>query len=132
MRTKPSRLRILWRGTTRRCARCGRGHLFLRWFTMVPDCPRCGLHFEREQGYWTGAVAVNTTIIGGLFAIVLVTAMILTVPDIPWGAILVLVIPLMAIGPLILYPFSKTLWVAIDLAFFHPLGITPGAGRPSR
>ena len=57
---------------------------------------------------------------------------ILTVPDIPWGAILVLVIPLMAIGPLILYPFSKTLWVAIDLAFFHPLGITPGAGRPSR
>ena len=98
---------------------------------MVPDCPRCGLHFEREQGYWTGAVAMNTIIIGGLFAIVLVTAMILTVPDIPWVTVLVLVIPLMAIGPLILYPFSKTLWVAIDLAFLHPLGITPGAGRPS-
>jgi hypothetical protein len=86
---------------------------------MVPDCPRCGLHFEREQGYWVGAVAVNTIIVGALFTVALVTAMVLTVPNIPWGAVLAIVLPVMAIGPLFFYPFSKTIWCAIDLAFLQ-------------
>ena len=46
----PSRAKILWWGATQRCARCGSGHLFRHYFTMVDDCPRCGLHFEREHG----------------------------------------------------------------------------------
>jgi uncharacterized protein (DUF983 family) len=118
-----SRTRKLWRGLTRRCARCGQGHLFRKWFKMVPDCPRCGLHFEREQGYWTGAIAVNTIVIGGLFALIFVGTLIATAPDIPIVPLLLVVVPLMAIGPLIIYPFSKTIWVAIDLAFLQPLGI---------
>ena len=118
-----SRTRKLWRGLTRRCARCGQGHLFTKWFKMVPDCPRCGLHFEREQGYWTGAIAVNTIVIGGLFALIFVGTLIATAPDIPIVPLLLVVVPLMAIGPLIVYPFSKTIWVAIDLAFLQPLGI---------
>jgi len=124
-----SRLRMLWRGATRRCARCGGGKLFHRWVKMVPDCPRCGLHFEREPGYWTGAVAVNTIIIGALFAMVLVTAMVLTLPNLPWVSLLMLVIPLMTIGPVLVYPFSKTLWLAIDLAFLQPLGIRLDGGQ---
>ena len=53
-----------------------------RWFTIVERCPRCGLRFEREEGYWTGALAIN---IGetGAFAIVFVVAIALTAPDIP-------------------------------------------------
>ena len=118
-----SRTRKLWRGLTRRCARCGQGHLFTKWFKMVPDCPRCGLHFEREQGYWTGAIAVNTIVIGGLFASIFVGTLIATAPDIPIVPLLLVVVPLMAIGPLVAYPWSKTIWVAIDLAFLQPLGI---------
>ena len=38
-------------------------------------------------------------------------------------------VPLMAIGPLIVYPFSKTLWVALDLAFFNRWRMQPGTGR---
>jgi len=115
---KPSRIRMLARGATRRCARCGAGGLFHKWFRMVPDCPRCGLHFEREEGYWSGAIAINTIIIGGIFAIVFIATMALTVPD----------IPIMSIGPLIVYPFSKTLWLAVDLAFLEPLGIRLDGG----
>ena len=66
----PSRGLMLWRGLTRRCPRCGGGKLFQRWFRMVPDCPHCGLHFEREPGYWVGAVAINTMVIGMIFTIV--------------------------------------------------------------
>jgi hypothetical protein len=38
------------------------------------------------------------------------------------------VIPIMSIGPLIVYPFSKTLWLAVDLAFLEPLGIRLDGG----
>ena len=124
----PARSLMLWRGLTRRCPRCGSGHLFHRWFSMVPDCPRCGLHFEREEGYWVGAVAINTIVIGGVFAIVLIVTMILTVPDIPWVSLLMVVIPLMTIGPAVVYPFSKTLWLAIDLGFLQPLGFKMDGG----
>jgi uncharacterized protein (DUF983 family) len=128
---QPSRLRMLWRGATRRCPRCGAGKLFHHWFSMVPTCPRCGMKFEREEGYWTGAIAINTIIVGGLFTVVLVVSMILTVPDIPWVTVLMVVVPLMTIGPLILYPFSKTLWLAVDLGFLQPLGIKWDEGRSS-
>ena len=36
-------------------------------------------------------------------------------------------VPFMALGPLVAYPFSKTLWVAIDRAFLQRLG---GNERP--
>jgi len=121
--TAPSRTRMLLRGATRRCPRCGSGKLFHKWFKMVPDCPRCGMHFEREEGYWTGAIAVNTIILGAIFTIVFVTAMALTIPDIPWVTILMAVIPIMSVGPLLVYPFSKTLWLAIDISFLQPLGL---------
>jgi uncharacterized protein (DUF983 family) len=126
-----SRIRMLARGATKRCPRCGAANLFRHWFTMADHCPGCGLKFEREQGYWTGAIAINTIIVGAAFVLVLVVAMILTLPDLPWVALLMVVIPLMTIGPLIVYPFSKTLWLAIDLGFLQPLGIKWDEGRSS-
>jgi uncharacterized protein (DUF983 family) len=112
---------MLWRGATRRCARCGSRHLFRRWFVMVPDCPRCGLHFEREAGYWTGALAINTILVGGVWAISFVIAIVLTAPDIPVAPLLAILVPIMLIGPLVAYPFSKTVWVAVDRAFLQKL-----------
>ncbi len=117
----PSRGLMLWRGAIRHCPRCGGGKLFHHWFGMVPDCPHCGIHFEREPGYWVGAVAINTIVIGFLFAVLLVTFSALTVPDIPWVTLLLLEVPIMLIGPAVFYPFSKTLWVAVDRAFLAHL-----------
>jgi uncharacterized protein (DUF983 family) len=86
---------------------------------MVNDCPRCGLHFEREAGYWTGALAINTILVGGAFAVTFVIALVLTVPNVPVAPLLAIVIPIVLIGPLVTYPFSKTLWVAIDRAYLQ-------------
>ncbi len=112
---------MLWRGLRRKCPRCGTGSLFHRWFRMDADCPNCQLHFEREPGYWVGAVAINTAVVGFLFAIVLIVFSAATVPDIPWVTLLAAEIPLMALGPIAFYPYSKTLWVAIDRAFLAHL-----------
>lgn len=88
---------------------------------MVPDCPRCGLHFEREQGYWTGALAINIILTGALFVVAFVTLIVLTFPDIPVGPLLAVLVPVMALGPVVFYPFSKTVWVAVDRAFLQKL-----------
>jgi uncharacterized protein (DUF983 family) len=111
----------MWWGFTRRCPRCGAGHLFRHYFTLVPDCPRCGLHFEREQGYFAGALAINIVAVGGLFAVVFAILVALTVPDIPVGPLLAVLVPIMLFGPIVYYPFSKTVWMAVDRAFLQRL-----------
>jgi uncharacterized protein (DUF983 family) len=116
-----TRSRMLWWGFTKRCARCGSGHLFKRWFTMVDDCPHCGLHFEREQGYWAGALAINIGITGAVFVVVFLTALVVTVPDVPVAPLLAILVPLMILTPIAAYPFSKTLWVAVDRALLQHL-----------
>jgi uncharacterized protein (DUF983 family) len=112
---------MMWRGFTLRCARCGSGHLFKHYFTMVDDCPRCGLHFEREAGYWAGALAINIIAVGGLFAIVFVALLIATIPNVPVAPLLAILVPIVIIGPIVYYPFSKTVWVAVDRAFLQSL-----------
>jgi uncharacterized protein (DUF983 family) len=123
MADQPSRGKMLRRGFTRRCARCGSGKLFRHWFHMVEDCPRCGLHFEREQGYFAGALAINLILVGGVFAVVFITILALTIPDLPIALTLAVCIPIVAIGPIIAYPFSKTIWVAVDRAFLQQLDV---------
>ncbi|HEY8216533.1 MAG TPA: DUF983 domain-containing protein [Acidimicrobiia bacterium] len=121
MTTAPSPARILWWGCTRRCPSCGAGHLFRRWFVLRPECQSCGLHFEREEGYWTGALAINIGVAGFVFLLVFVPWVALTVPDVPVGPILAVLVPLMMVVPIVAYPRSKTLWMAVDHAFLQRL-----------
>ena len=88
---------------------------------MVDDCPRCGLHFEREPGYFAGALAVNIMAVGALFAIVFVALLAVTVPDVPVVELLIVLVPIAGFGPIVFYPFSKTIWVAVDRAFLQRL-----------
>ena len=88
---------------------------------MVEDCPSCGLHFERESGYFAGALAINIIAVGGLFAIVFVALLVATVPDVPVAELLIVLVPIAGFGPIVFYPFSKTLWVAVDRAFLQRL-----------
>lgn len=39
-----------------RCPICLRGHVFRSLLGMYPDCPNCGIHFERETGYFLNAM----------------------------------------------------------------------------
>ncbi len=118
-----SRSTILLRGFTKHCPRCGSGHLFKGYFSMVPDCPRCGLHFERESGYWAGALAINFVCSFGLIIVVLIALLVATLPDVNPVLLLGVLLPVAILGPMVWYPHSKTLWVAIDRAFLQRLGL---------
>jgi uncharacterized protein (DUF983 family) len=42
-----------------RCPRCCEGRIYLRGMQMNASCPVCGLVFEREPGYFMGALYVS-------------------------------------------------------------------------
>jgi len=88
---------------------------------MAPTCPRCGLRFERGEGYWTGALAMNFVLTGTVFAVVFITLVAVTAPTIPVGTLLAVVVPITVLGPVLGYPVSKTLWVAVDRVFLERL-----------
>jgi uncharacterized protein (DUF983 family) len=106
---------MLGRGLVKHCARCGSGHLFRRWFNMVERCPRCGLLFEREEGQWVGAMIVNFAVAMVALVSALGGGLLLTWPDVPWTAVTVVAVVMVVAVPTALYPWSKTVWVAIDL-----------------
>ncbi len=112
--TRPGFGRALARGMTRKCARCGSGNLFRYYMLMAENCPQCGLQFERLEGYWLGAVALNLIAVESLFVIVLIAMVTATWPNVPWTLILIVLVSMNVIVPLIVYPFSRTVWVAIE------------------
>ena len=116
---QPSRPTILLRGLTRRCPRCGSGKIFRRWTVIVDECPKCALHFERESGYWAGALAINFVCVGGLMMLVMGLAFAFTLPNVNVALTLGLILPVALLGPIVWYPFSKTLWMAIDRAYLQ-------------
>ncbi len=106
---------LLWRGATRRCPLCGSGHLFHRWFFIRERCPRCGFWFERVEGHWIGAIAMNTIVAFGLMLLALVGGIVLTYPDVPFLPLAVSAVGIAVVVPLVFLPASRTLWTAVDL-----------------
>lgn len=87
---------------------------------MRETCADCGLQFEREPGYWVGAVIINTTVIFATFLVVFGGLVVVTYPDVPWGMVLIVTALANVIIPLAFYPLSKSLWAAMELSW-HPL-----------
>jgi uncharacterized protein (DUF983 family) len=108
--------RMLRRGLLRRCPLCGQGHLFRGWLRMVDRCPRCDLLFERIEGHWLGAIAINTVLALITLLAVIVVGAALAYPDPPVAQLTLIAMATAAVAPLVWFPFSRTIWTAIDLA----------------
>lgn len=107
---------MLRRGLHRRCPSCGTGRLFTGWFAMVDRCPGCGMRFSREEGFFIGALFVNFAVTEAVLFGWLVGAFLLTLPDAPVPSIAAGAAAICIVVPLVVYPFSKTIWAAIHLA----------------
>jgi uncharacterized protein (DUF983 family) len=114
----PLRLtRMLSYGLRLKCPRCGVGALYAQPFKMLANCPDCSLKFEREQGYFVGAIYINYTAtvaiaVPGFF--LLDTFFGLTI-----NQQLALWVPFAVIFPLIFFHHSRSLWLVLD-HFFNP------------
>lgn len=109
----------LARALRRQCPRCG-APAFDSYFKLKQHCDSCGLEFEREPGYWAGALIVNTTVIFATFLVTFGVGILITWPDVPWTGFLITLLLVNGLVPVLFYPQSKTVWSAMELGW-NPL-----------
>jgi uncharacterized protein (DUF983 family) len=104
-----------------RCPACGGRPVLLSWFTVTASCPVCGLHMDRDEpGYWVGSYTLNLFLTEGAFALALGVGMLATWPRVPWTLLTVICAGLACVVPVAVFPHTKLLYLAIDLAFRPP------------
>lgn len=103
------------RALRRRCPRCGEKEIWRSWFNLKDICPQCHYRFEREEGYWVMAIIVNTALVEGIFAVLFVGGLVASWPEVNWPYLLAAALVTNGILPFVFFPFSKTVWVAVDL-----------------
>jgi len=111
----------VWHAVRLRCPVCGGRGLLEGWMKLRPRCPTCGLRVNRgEHDFFLGAMMFNIALAEGALALVLVGLMIALWPAVPWTALEIGAPLLMIVAPFLFYPFSQTIWLAVDL-LLHPL-----------
>jgi uncharacterized protein (DUF983 family) len=102
-----------------RCPRCRKGSIFrysiFRGFPRMHErCPTCDLKFEREPGYFLGAMYISYGI--GIVIVALITALLWSMTewwittDTTWAVVLFL-----PLAPTITL-FARVLWIYFDQA----------------
>ncbi len=88
---------------------------------MYDKCPVCGWRYEREEGYWTGAIAVNLIVTELLIALVAVPlATVLALNNEPITLLIIIGLPLPFVLPFLFFRHAKSLWMSIDF-IVHPV-----------
>lgn len=113
---------LFWRAIRLRCPNCGGSPLFTRWLWMRDRCPVCRMRLARgEEGYEVGAYMFNIVAAELIFAAIFLGVLASTWPSPPWDMLLYGGAVLMLTVPILFYPFSKTIFLAFDLAFRPPM-----------
>ena len=118
---------ILRRSALLRCPACGRAGVFASAFRIRHHCPACRALFQREPGFFVGAIMVNvvTTELAVLLAYL---ACLLALGG---GRQQLLIPALFSVGllfPVAFYHHSWSLWLAAD----HVIEKLPKLGETGR
>jgi len=95
-----------------RCPRCLKGRVWRGPFRINQVCPVCGLLFEREQGYWTGAMVASYALGVPLLAAMLFGVWVAT----RWAVTAVLITAdalFIAAAPFV-WRYSRVVWLHLD------------------
>lgn len=99
-----------------RCPRCHQGHAFRTLATMHPSCPVCGHVFEREPGYFVGAMYVSYALAIPLY-LALAFGLRWALPGRSDLAVMALALPLFIPFAPILFRYSRVIWMHLDVTF---------------
>lgn len=91
--------------------------MFRSFFTMHRNCPVCDLLYEREQGYFVGAIYINYAVtvliaLPGYFVLDIWAG-----PSLPWQ--LVFWSAFATFFPLLFFRHSRSFWLCLEY-FFNP------------
>ena len=133
MPTVRTALLYLARALMLRCPNCGGRGLFRSWLRMRETCPTCALALDRgERGYHVGSYMLNIIAAELIFMALFLGVLAATWPEPPWDLLQYGGAAMMVLAPVLLYPFTKTVFLAIDLVV-RPAGtaIQPETGPPA-
>jgi uncharacterized protein (DUF983 family) len=111
-----SRWQILGRGLTLRCPNCGGRTVFRGLFGINERCARCGLVFEREEGFFIGGLVINYTVTAVPLLLPLLIAVFLDAIRVRDA--LILAVAWCAIVPVLFYNPSRSLWLMLYYLVF--------------
>ena len=107
-------LRRLWAVLLQRCPRCLQGHVFQGVASMHDTCPHCAYQFEREPGYFTGAMFASYTLaVPILFVIFMVLWNFFSHT---WPLTFNLLVTFIVFLPLVplIFRYSRVIWMHVD------------------
>lgn len=97
------------------CPRCRRGRIFRGRFAMHPTCPVCALRFEREPGYFTGAMYVSYAL--GVPLLTALTGLVyLVAPGLAFEAMVGVAAGVFLPFVPALFRASRVIWIHLDQA----------------
>lgn len=96
-----------------RCPRCNQGQIFCGRVTMNAICPVCELRFDREPGYFTGAMYVSYVLAVPIMAACAV-AIHVVVPNWSFEATIVAAALLFLLFVPAIFRYSRILWIHLD------------------
>lgn len=108
---RPDLLKTLTRGILLRCPVCGESGVFRAPFQVRHHCPACRALFQREAGFFVGAIMMNVVVTEG--AVMLAFGLCLLI--LGGGALTLPVLFAVALlFPVLFYHHSWSLWLAGD------------------
>ena len=93
------------------CPKCEQGKMFTGLFGMRPECEVCHLKFEREEGYWTGAMLINWVLVWCVLCPIWV---VMFIKRIPFPAILLATVVLLIVLLPLFFRYSRAIWLYLD------------------
>jgi len=82
---------------------------------MNPVCDVCGLHFEREAGYFLGAMYVSYAL--DVVTILPVSMLLVLVAGWSLAAVMAVLVVQTIVSLPLFYRYSRIIWIHVDQAF---------------
>jgi uncharacterized protein (DUF983 family) len=95
------------------CPRCRRGKVFRSTWRMNDACPVCGLVFEREHGYFTGAMYLSYGLGIPIIGLLTLLAWLLRRDWPIWALVLAAWVAFLPLVPWV-FRMSRVLWIHLD------------------
>jgi uncharacterized protein (DUF983 family) len=109
---------FLLRGLMLRCPDCGKAGIYQVPLQVKHHCTSCGLLFQREQGYFTGALYVNIMVTEFFVLLAFLICLLVGVEN--TDRMFAILIGIGALMPLLFFHHSRSFWLAFD-HFIDPI-----------
>ena len=100
-----------------RCPRCLEGRVFAGLIRMRDRCTLCGHRFEREHGYFQGAMYVSYGLAIGVFGAMAVGVE-LAAPALSAAWVLAVSLPPFLVLVPVLFRYSRVIWMHLNYRAF--------------